>query len=196
MKSKLYTGAVLLILGLFLLAGAAVLSFSNMNEERQAGKKSEETVGLIIGQITWTDDKKAEQEETSIDIDGSKYIGILTVPKLSLELPVADQLSMKELKKTPCRYSGSAKDDDLVIAAHNYQTHFGAIYTLAADDEIYFTEIDGTVNRYSVAEVEVLKPYETERMMESEYDLTLFTCTVGGRSRVTVRCERKSRNSD
>jgi sortase A len=29
-----------------------------------------------------------------------------------------------------------------------------------------------------------------EEMESDEWDLTLFTCTIGGKSRVTIRCER------
>jgi len=40
-----------------------------------------------------------------------------------------------------------------------------------------------------VAAREVLLPTAVEEMTAGEWDLTLFTCTLGGRSRVTVRCE-------
>ena len=43
---------------------------------------------------------------------------------------------------------------------------------------------------YEVMAVDVLDPYATEEMVSGEYDLTLFTCTYGGASRVTVRCDR------
>lgn len=41
---------------------------------------------------------------------------------------------------------------------------------------------------YKVAEFEELLPTDVEKMESSGYDLTLFTCTYGGRYRVTVRC--------
>jgi sortase A len=40
-----------------------------------------------------------------------------------------------------------------------------------------------------VAEVETLEPTAVEEMTNSGYALTLFTCTYGGQSRVTVRCD-------
>lgn len=43
---------------------------------------------------------------------------------------------------------------------------------------------------YEVTEVEELQPTEIGQMLESGYDLTLYTCTYGGQSRVTVRCSR------
>lgn len=50
--------------------------------------------------------------------------------------------------------------------------------------------MSGNVFRYEVAESETLMPAAIQEMTGSGYDLTLFTCTVGGKSRFTVRCDR------
>lgn len=101
------------------------------------------------------------------------------------------QWSYPKLKKSPCRYRGSVYKDDLVIAAHNYRTHFGRIKDLSEGDEVIFTDIDGNIFYYEVALLEILAPNAVVEMESSEWDLTLFTCTLGGASRVTVRCKRK-----
>ena len=38
----------------------------------------------------------------------------------------------------------------------------------------------------------VLEPTDIEEMLSEEWDLSLFTCTFGGATRITVRCERLS----
>jgi sortase A len=129
-----------------------------------------------------------EMEMPTINIDGNAYIGWLEIPSLSLTLPVMSQWSYPNLKISPCRYSGSAYLDNLVIAAHNYKSHFGNIKTLSPGDEVRFTDADGNVFRYQVAEVEQLSPLAVKDMAESDYPLTLFTCTIGGKYRVAVRC--------
>ena len=121
-------------------------------------------------------------------IDGIDYIGVLEIPSLNLELPVISQWSYPNLRIAPCRYSGSAYSGGLVIAAHNYDSHFGRLKTLQTDDEVIFTDIDGNTFTYKVAVMEILEPLATEEMKSEEWDLSLFTCTIGGRSRVTVRC--------
>ena len=125
------------------------------------------------------------------EVDGEDYIGILQIPDLSLELPIMGEWSYKKLKIAPCRYSGSAYLDTMVIAAHNYASHFGRLKGLSLGAEVLFTDIDGNLFSYEVAEVEILPPYAVEEMTSGEWDLTLFTCTVGGQSRVTIRCTRK-----
>ncbi|MCQ2420568.1 MAG: sortase [Clostridia bacterium] len=122
------------------------------------------------------------------EIDGINYVGILSVPELGLELPVADEWSYANLKTAPCRFFGSAYRGNLVICAHNYLNHFGTLRNLTIGAQIAFTDMDGNMFRYTVAELETLLPTEVEQMKNGDWALTLFTCTVGGRTRLTVRC--------
>ena len=123
-------------------------------------------------------------------VDNVAYIGILEIPDLNLSLPVASNWSDPLLKNTPCRYAGSAYTDNLVIAAHNYARHFGNLKNLHLDSEIYFTDISGNIFRYAVSEFETLPPTAIEAMQSNTHGLTLFTCTIGGHDRITLRAER------
>ena len=125
-----------------------------------------------------------------ITIEQEDYLGTLTIPSLGLTLPVLDDWSYPKLKKAPCRYVGSVYQDDMVIAAHNYTTHFGSINKLRSGDTMTFRDADGNTFIYEVIELEILQPTDVEEMQTGDWDLTLFTCTVGGSSRVTVRCEK------
>ena len=129
-------------------------------------------------------------------IDGKDYIGTLELPALDLSLPVISRWNYPDLRVAPCRYAGSAYTGDLVIAAHNYQRHFGSLDSLAPGDPVWFTDVDGNRFTYEVAEIQVLQPTDIEEMVESGWDLTLFTCTLGGKTRVTVRCEEKTESDD
>ena len=46
-----------------------------------------------------------------------------------------------------------------------------------------------------VAGIEILKPEEVDDMTSGQWPLTLFTCTYGGASRVTVRCEKENESN-
>lgn len=130
-----------------------------------------------------------EIEMPTVKIDGRDYIGALRIPSLDLKLPIISEWSYPALKIAPCRYKGSAYSSDLIIAAHNYNSHFGRIKYLKVGDKVTVTDIDGNVFHYVVCEVQVLSPTAIEEMETSGYPLTLFTCTIGGQSRVTVRCD-------
>ena len=53
------------------------------------------------------------------------YIGVLQIPSLDLTLPVISDWSYPALQIAPCRYEGSAYDGGMVIAGHNFDSHFG-----------------------------------------------------------------------
>ena len=146
---------------------------------------------------TSEESKQDESEEIPVDIpkemlttqiDGYDCIGVLSIPVLELELPVLTDWSYAKLKIAPCHYFGSCYEKDFVIAAHNYQSHFGRLSELQPKDLILFTDISGTVYCYEVVLLETLPANATEEMITSGFDLSLYTCTPGGASRVTVRC--------
>ena len=94
------------------------------------------------------------------------------------------------LKIAPCRQSGSIEDNNLVIAGHNYRCHFASLSQLEEGDMIMFTTMNGETVTYTVGLMEVLNPDQGEEMMKSDWDLTLYTCTYGGRTRLTIRAYR------
>ena len=48
--------------------------------------------------------------------------------------------------------------------------------------------MDGNRFIYAVSGTEQLPGTAIEEMESGDWDLTLFTCTIGGAARVTVRC--------
>ena len=69
---------------------------------------------------------------------------------------------------------------------------FGCRLDNLPKDLILFTDIAGKVNCYEVVLLETLPGTATEEMITSGFDLSLYTCTPGGASRVTVRCNAVS----
>lgn len=131
-----------------------------------------------------------EMDMPELKVDGRQYIGVLKIPSLKLQLPIMGEWSYPKLRTAPCRYVGSVYQNNMVICGHNYDRHFGRLKTLKIGAEVDFTDAEGNVFRYKVVELETLKPYAVNQMKSGDWDLTLFTCTIGGRTRVTVRCER------
>lgn len=207
MKRK--KGTPLIALGLLLIAAALSLVAYNLKESQNARQFDAEVVDLMCETLY---SEPAQKDTATIDaaeevvlpdylrdpemempvqtIDGQDYIGVLSIPALDLELPVISQWSYPGLRVAPCRYQGSAYTDDLIIAAHNYSSHFGNLKTLREGDSIFFVDVRGNAFSYEVAALETLAPTATEEMASGDWDLTLFTCTVGGQSRVTLRCVR------
>lgn len=185
-----------MLLGTVLIVAALSLFLWNRREAEQAAEAAETILPQVVEQIAETAAEAPVPPDpfdptmTEAEIDGYMYIGYLSIPALGLELPVMSEWDYTRLNIAPCRYSGSTKTDDLVIAAHNYARHFGGLSGLSGGEEVYFVDMDNVVSCYTVVAVEILPPTAIEEMTNGDYDLSLFTCTYGGRSRVTVRCDR------
>lgn len=215
MKTKT-AGNILVILGLCLIFCAIGLICHNMYDADQAEQSSLKAVSELVAVLPsevvpaeqFTPEYIAEaviQEEPveipyfvlnpqiemlEEEINGIAYVGILEIPNLGLELPVASTWSKPNAKVAPCRYKGSVYLDDMIICAHNFRNHFGRLSTLSVGDAVSFTDMEGNSFSYQVMEFEVLNGTAIEQMESGEWDLTLFTCTAGGKARFTVRCER------
>jgi sortase A len=164
------------------------------NEKKETEAPEIAPLEQVVVETTETTEttEPVDEEMLEAEIDGRTYIGYLAIPALGLELPVQSQWSYDNLAVSPCRYYGSTKTHDLVIAAHNYVTHFARLYRLLPGDQVYFTDMEGQMISYQVEEVDTLVPSAVEEMTDGNYDLTLFTCTYGGSTRVTVRCVQVS----
>ncbi|MBP5361897.1 MAG: sortase [Ruminococcus sp.] len=208
MKSKIKK--FLIFLGSVMIIAAAVLCAYNIHEGKKAGIAAEAAVTAIKSNLPVKSEKEEqkeivpseddlyasyeqdEQQESisEIIIDGISYYGYLTIPALGLELPIRTELSYPALKESPCRFSGSVQNNDLIIAAHNFPDHFGRISKLGTGDQIILTDATGETYIYSVIYTEIIAGTDPPQMFNGqseEWDLSLFTCTIGGQNRITVR---------
>lgn len=208
-------GNICIILGTALLLGALSLSLHNRSEDEAARQASNEHLAQLVQMLSEanpavTDEGQPEPDwlaqqvlapkdllteedlkMTETVIDGYAYIGYLSMPTLGLELPVLSDWDYTKLNIAPCRYHGTLRGEDLVIMAHNYSCHFGPISRLQEGDEVLFVDMDGILTRYQVVGSDILNPFSSREITAGLYDLTLFTCTYGGKSRVTVYCNRE-----
>lgn len=200
MKRNQIISKLLIFAGVLLLLGGVLLFLNNEFEDMQADKFQNESLDLIKEKIEAgvepSDESSEDGIESSytdipvIEVDGSKYMGYLYVPSISKEFPVMADWSYPKLKKAVCRYYGSVATNDLVIAGHNFRKHFGQLKKLNVGEKVYFVSANGISYEYEIKEIEILEPTAISEMINSNYELSLYTCTYGGGERYTVRCKR------
>ena len=165
---KANRGTVWINAGLLLIAAALFLSAYNERESHEARDSARQVIAQLCDALpTEAGDDEAEpttlpeslpdvQREMPVKtINGRDYIGVLSIPSLELELPVISQWDYPALKVAPCRYSGSLYQDNLIICAHNYASHFGKLKELQPGDTVLFTDMDEHVVTFQVVEREV-----------------------------------------
>ena len=193
-------GKIFILIGILLIVVSSCLLVRNNYEEHTAKEKSNvvlqsmkdniESQKKEVTEVVFNEDTSIEKEMSVVNIDGYDYMGVITIPSLGIELPIMNDYDESRLRIAPVRYYGSIFTNDLVICAHSYKTHFGNLSKLKQEDVVILTDVNGESYLYEVLEIEVLEATDVEEMLDSEFDLTLYTCTSDGRKRVTVRCNK------
>lgn len=192
-------GNALIVTGLVLIAAALSLVAYNLWDSARAGREASE----IARQLEADSDVSGDASDGEMPyktIDGYDYIGTIEVPSLDISLPVMRDWDYDRLRVSPCRYTGSYLTDDLVICGHNYPSHFRRLLGVDIGADVYLDTVDGKRLHYVVGNRETLQPTSIEQMVENDknsespydWDLTIFTCNLGGQTRCAVRCIRES----
>lgn len=200
MNKRKKSGKFIMALGVLLILSSLMLVLYNTVNEKRAEKLS----ALVLDELDMDNiiPSAPADEVTPPDyivnphmllpkktIDGKDYVGEISIPALNIKLPVISQWSYENFKIAPCVYEGTPYMGNFIIAAHNYRKHFGALSSLEAGDKISFKDMKGNLFNYKVLFTEILDNTDIEEMSSGDWDLTLFTCTYGGATRITLRCE-------
>ena len=210
MKIKKKIANVLIGIGAVCILVALGLAIANEYENRESYRASQGVMDELMAQVgkpgddidgadsdsdagmddfAGADGIFSEPEEMAvITIDGNDYIGYIGLDALDVQFPVMSDWNDSKLRIAPCRYSGSLGTNDLVIAGHNYRNGFRQLKQLKVGDYLYFMTATGVIHRFQVGALEVIDATGIEEMVNSQWDLSLYTCTYEGTMRYTVRC--------
>ena len=182
----------LIILGILCILLSITLYIKNKYQELDTGKKSKEILDIIETKINASDKEeiKTNTEDLVLNISGYDYIGVINIPSLNIKLPIMRETDYDRLAISPCKYYGNITTNDLVLCAHDYVNQFGKISNLKEDDIVIITDVLGNNYVYKVVLTEELNPTDITNMIDSPFDLTLYTCSYGALKRITVRCNR------
>ena len=185
-NSRNQKGLLWITIGLLLIAAALFLVSYNLYDELRAKQSARQAVNKLEEYLSSEAVPKASTDpagdhellETVIPdyvlwpnmdmpaetINGIDFIGVLRIPALELELPIISEWNYTNLKTAPCRYSGSAYLNNLIICGHNYTSHFGNLKNLTDGDGATGTDIDGNVFIYKTMERDTLLPASIDAM--------------------------------
>ena len=169
--------------------------------QRQAVKENEEVMAKIQENMTKKNQqlakeggnpgadpftKKKEPAKKDRTYFEKHTIGILTIPKINVNLPIFDQTTMKLLEKGACLLEGTSypiggKSTHAVLSSQRGLSQaklFTNLPQLKIKDHFYI-EINGQYLAYQVDQIKTVEPTETEALqIQEDQDLvTLVTCT-------------------
>lgn len=179
-------GQLLLLISMLCALGAIGFICYNIDQNQKAAAHANQILN------NWDD----MPLETTNDMDlvrsadlETGYMAVIELPTLGITLPVNEEWSEDASHISPCRYQGNLKTKDLIIAGHNYGSHFGYLHDLQLGDPIIITDASQKKYEYQVSKKETIPGTSIDKMQKGEWDLTLFTCDYMGTSRITIRCQ-------
>lgn len=172
------------------------LEFQQYNQELYESK-----------QVNLVDPFSYEQASFNLKRYGfeDEMFGYLSIPKLSVELPIYLGATNENLNKGAVHLSETSlpvgtMNSNSVIAAHNGwygKTLFRHLNQLVLGDEIKVTNVWETLT-YEVVEIEIIQPDEIDKVLiqEGRELITLMTCHPYGKNteRYLVYAERVYKN--
>lgn len=215
MKGKILkiTSVLLIAAAIILLEIAAYLdigwSIRNQRAGRNAARLLEQAEAELasdgLGQIVESpeDTDLAQEDSSSIpqlitewgsgdkaETTGYAVAGVLMVPELEIHLPILAPESWNEslMDYGPCIYYGSMEGHNLILAGHDYASHFLPLLDAKEGMKVWI-RTEGAEYCYKVTAVEEMHRSETDRLYQGDWDLTLFTCVPQTFNRLAVRCE-------
>lgn len=149
-----------------------------------------------------TNNNSTQTNNTKIDTktytskDGVKYTteAILKIPKINIEYPVLSATSPDLLFVSINKYWGPQPNEvgNYCIVGHYYENGkmFGKLHKLKNGDKAELTDLSGNTITYQVYNKYVVEPTDTRctsQLTDGRKELTLITCTNGGKQRLVVK---------
>lgn len=155
-----------------------------------------------------TDPETPAEETAGVSPDSGTItgLGVLTIEKIALTLPISEGVSETQLNISPGHVPQTAAVGDTgnaVIAGHRsyeYGQHFNRLGELEAGDLIQYQSKDGEGMTFAVFEILEVEPGDQTAFIQPDDAqlLTLYTCTPirTATHRLLVRAERINEMED
>ena len=179
--------------GILLVAAAVAGVVMPAAAEKSARENAREIVAQMREVIppvkNGEDDGREDVRMPVLELNGEDFAGIIELPLYKAELPVCASWDKGDVKKYPCRYTGSVYDGSLVIGGVGGAGQFGFMENVTRGDEVYLTDTVGARFAYEVTEVTVYGELDADALA-GDGDLVLFCTEKTGGGYVVAVCSR------
>ena len=180
MKNKI--SKILITMGLLIIIGSLILITYSKYMENKALSSFEE---------------KIERQEVITEVNPGDEIGIIEIKSVNLKNVIVESTDKKYLNHHVCHFENSAmpgEDGNFALAGHSstyyYNQVFNALHKVKIGDEIIIKTINDEFT-YTITETIVVESDEIEVLDQdmTKKEITLVTCTNGGKQRFIVKGE-------
>ena len=180
MKNKI--SKILITMGLLIIIGSLILITYSKYMENKALSSFEE---------------KIERQEVITEVNPGDEIGIIEIKSVNLKNVIVESTDKKYLNHHVCHFENSAMpgaDGNFALAGHSstyyYNQVFNELHKVKIGDEIIIKTINDEFT-YTITETIVVESDEIEVLDQdmTKKEITLVTCTNGGKQRFIVKGE-------
>ena len=180
MKNKI--SKILITMGLLIIIGSLILITYSKYMEKKALSSFEE---------------KIERQEVITEVNPGDEIGIIEIKSVNLKNVIVESTDKKYLNHHVCHFENSAmpgEDGNFALAGHSstyyYNQVFNELHKVKIGDEIIIKTINDEFT-YTITETIVVESDEIEVLDQdmTKKEITLVTCTNGGKQRFIVKGE-------
>ena len=123
-----------------------------------------------------------------LQIDGKDFIAIVDIPAFGVKLPVAGSWDSGKVSSFPCRFSGTVYDGSLIVGGADQKGQFDFFDRIYNETVIIVTDMTGAEYTYTVSEIIRSDSAETDVLINTDADLTLFVRDAYSLEYIIVRC--------
>lgn len=191
MNKRKLLAALLVGIGLFLIALPLVLKYGGEHEAEMLMEKFEER---IEGDDEEEEPSFADKEKDAL-LSEEGVIGIIEIQSIGIRYPIIEGAGNAALNKGIGHEPDTARigeKGNCVLCGHNGSRHgtfFTPLSQVNIGDEVKVMDSAGENHLYEIAETKVIDPYDTSIKARGEEEiLTLFTCANKGTRRFVCVC--------
>lgn len=125
-----------------------------------------------------------------------KVDSILNIPSLGINYPILSETTNELLKISLTKFWGGEPNavGNYCVVGHNYDgkdIFFGKLHKINNGDIVELKDKTGKTMKYKVYNKFIVKPNDvacTSQLTNGRKELTLITCSEGGKTRLIVKC--------
>lgn len=186
---------VIIIIAIIIVVGLIIAKYTG----NQANEKE---LSRVIETIKQEDEEIQEQETTTeeahMEYKGYNVVGMIRIPKISLEYPILEKTTNETMKLSITKFWGNGvnKIGNLSLAGHNNYdgTMFGKTKKLEIGDAIELTDMRKVTKTYTIYEKFITDPNDISIIEADVFgtrEVTLITCSNGNKERLIIKARER-----
>lgn len=124
-----------------------------------------------------------------MELDGTDFIAVLTVPGCGTRLPVCADWDADRIRQYPCRFTGNLYDENLIIGGSDNPGQLDFMKAIGVGDSVFLTDMTGYQYRYTVSDIRLTEDASAASLSQTDAALTIYARDTYGLYYTVIHCD-------